>query len=691
MVKSSEREKHPLNVLIGVGGQGVRVIDSVAKALPAKDNFLIYGFDTHPLSPETGKPHKFVEYCQWPTPSERQLKELPIKVELNHAKSASQEAGGALRYRDYGRACFRWNSKSTIERIIKKGVEPYRKQHNPDFINYIIVATAGGGTGSGAVIDLAQSIKIVADGTTQRFSIDAFIVLPSGFVIRDEYGILMDATDEEGNDFAFKNAFALMLELREVIKGKRNPFHVVNLINSYSLGGWDNLDKALTQIVCDIYRGSLGESGNLFQGISAEVGFTTIIPGGIEFPLEFVRNYLGKHKELEIATRERDTQEAKLRNRLNAITSSLRKLVTDVNTAKKKIDDLEQFRRRFHLFKQVGILRRENELKEIFEGLLGTDRGGWDSLVARYEDHAKETLLNLFDTNRKLIESFLLTKTFLEEGRRQNVAIGKLVSKSMGPGTLSPFMDDCDNALKENEKLKELRKEVEQLSQEKSDLISALKSPTAINVMPVEEGWLASFEQGKVKLDDYTPPKGRKVLLNLLTILKGSEEEAERFYADEVERSLGNLIDAIRRAFGESLSNLGERLAYKYKLVVTTRPENYAPVKKLIKEKCADIPKVLGIQPGLEPQENDLSWANTYLTIYFLMGRLDLNHFQKEWSTCKEKYMDATFSADTDKLGEAHAWGMGKDEQIWTREHVGEVIAEVEGGAESKPKSKSKR
>ncbi|MCL0056694.1 hypothetical protein M1N81_03980 [Dehalococcoidia bacterium] len=88
------------------------------------------------------------------------------------------------------------------------------------------------------------------------------------------------------------------MELREIIERNPHLFNMISLLSSYSLRDWENLDSVVTRFLNDFYTGSLAESGNLFQGMQADMGFVSIIPAVVEFPIASIREYIEIAKQI---------------------------------------------------------------------------------------------------------------------------------------------------------------------------------------------------------------------------------------------------------------------------------------------------------------------------------------------------------------------------------------------------------
>jgi len=697
MVNTSIGKSVPLNIVIGVGGNGSLLVDRFARSLPSESrNFLIYACDTHPTPREAGigEIHESVKYIRWHTPEQRHLTKLGIKVEPRHVTDAIRQGKGegALRFRDYGRACFFLNQQRLLQ-TIHDDVEREGQAFAISHVNFAIVTTLGGGTGSGAIIDLATSIKHVFARHTCY--IDAYLVLPQGFVVKDDSGrVIVDFTTDE-NESAFSNAFGALLELREIIETNPHLFNMISLLSSYSLRDWENLDSVVTRFLNDFYTGSLAESGNLFEGMQADTGFVSIIPAVVEFPIALIREYIEMAKQIkerraikEGKEGERDryiSRSGQDESKHGSLIDSIRTLTGKVREAEDKARYIDSLSKGIRLFGALRLDRARGGLKLIYEAIFGTDRDKWDDLVRTYENIAGN-LATLLD-DPEFVNRLRLTPTFLEKGRAQDVSIGRIESRSALKGLVSPLIEGYDSAWKIRQEIKELNREIEELEQRERDLASKLERPVTSGIIPVHKRWLDSFLTGRIHLDDYAPPGGKKVLADLFEELLGDGNNALEFLAEIVDRSLRDLVNAVKAGFRQPLDERGlAKSAYRgnelaCRLLVVSRSGNYSSevdprvkaVDKLVNNTREQLTHELGLIEQIQTLSSDLPSANTALRLYFVTGHMDVNQFP-EWTVCKQRYMERTRNVEC--AGEAHAWGM--EEGIWTNEQVDKVIREIE-------------
>ncbi len=205
------------------------------------------------------------------------------------------------------------------------------------------------------------------------------------------------------------------------------------------------------------------------------------------------------------------------------------------------------------------------------------------------------------------------------------------------------------------------------------------EDPKISGVIPVDANWLNRCIKGKIDMQPYN--KSDRVLFELFKELEGDANAAEDFYKKSVGKSLVGLRNTIKNGFFDKLLEKGlEKFGYRgnelrWKFVVASHEDNYTfePVREIIDDRLSDIKRELGIE-RIERQLIPLPPENTSLRAYFIIGCMDLNQLP-EWETCKEKYMRKTKNVNEPE--EAHAWGL--EDGIWTKEHVEEVIKEIEG------------
>ncbi|MCL0090470.1 hypothetical protein M1O13_00485 [Dehalococcoidia bacterium] len=559
-------------------------------------------------------------------------------------------------------------------------------------VNCAIVTTLGGGTGSGAIIDLATSIKRAF--VRHTCYIDAYLVLPRGFVIKDDSGrVIIDYTTDE-NESACSNAFGALLELREIIERNPHLFNMISLLSSYSLRDWENLDSVVTRFLNDFYTGSLAESGNLFQGMQADMGFVSIIPAVVEFPIASIREYIEIAKQINERRAIKEGKEGELDRYISrrgqderkhgSLIDSIRTLTNKVREAEDKVSYIDCLSKGIHLFGALRLGKAKGELKLIYEVIFGTDRDEWDHLVKTYENIVGN-LATLLD-DPEFVNSLRVTPTFLDKGRAQGVSIGRIESKSALKGLVSPVIEGYESAWKLRQEIKELNGEIEELEQKGRDLAGKLEKPVTSGIIPVPKSWLDSFLTGKIHLDDYAPPGGTKVLADLFEELLGDGNNALKFLAEIVDGSLRDLVNAVKNGFRQPLEERGLHegtysggLACRF--LVVSRSDNYDPEAdprvNVVNDLINNTRKLLGYELGFIEQipleSSDLPSANTALRLYLVIGHMDVNQFP-EWPTCKDRYMEKT--ANVTCPGEAHAWGM--EDGIWTNEHVSELIRKIE-------------
>jgi len=674
-----------LNIVIGVGGNGSLLVDRFARTLRSKPaDLLIYACDTHDRPPEVREFHEFVRYIPWSLPSEAQVERLGIKVKQSHIRRVKESSGeGVLRYRDYSRAAFHHNWSNTLSKM-KEDVEEIRGKTILNRLKFMFVTPLGGGTGGGSVIDFAESVKEVFEMYGVCI-IDAFFVLPYGFIVKKGRHII-DLTTEEEED-AFSNAFGGLLELREIIGDEsKNPFRVISFVSSYTLGEWDSVDGVVTRLLSDFYGERLGEIGNIFRGLEAENGFITMIPAVVEFPLDIVEEYLDAHNQMKEKEKERSEKKKELDRYISkegedeekhgSLIKTIRGLTRKVSDGNDKIADIEKVEKGIPLLKAMRKENKKIELKKIYEEIFGIDRDRWGELVNKYLQ-IRGNLAIL--AGEDLVNKIGLTKEFLEKGRTKDVAIGENILTEDVKGLLDVLIADYNSAWEIHEVVGKLDKKIEEIIQKERGLADELKDPKISGVIPVDENELNLFVTGKIDIHPYI--QGDRVLFDLFKELsEGDAKAAEDFYKKSVDKSLIGLRNTIKDGFFDKLLEKGlEKFGYKgnelrWKFVVASHEDNFTfePVRKIIDDRISGITRELGIE-RIEKQRNPLPHANTSLRAYFIIGCMDLNQLP-EWETCKEKYMRKTKNISEPE--EAHAWGL--EDGIWTKEHVEEVIKEIE-------------
>lgn len=683
-----EEVRGTLNVVIGVGGNGSLLVDRFARSLRSKPaDLLIYACDTHDRPPEVREFHKFIKYIPWSLPSEAQVERLGIKVKQSHIRRVKESSGeGVLRCRDYSRAAFHHNWSDTLSKI-REDVEEIRGKTILNRLKFMFVTPLGGGTGGGSVIDFAESIKEVFEMYGVCI-IDAFFVLPYGFIVKKgRYTI--DLTTEEEED-AFSNAFGGLFELREIIGDEsKNSFRIISFISSYTLGEWDSVDGVVTRLLSDFYGERLGEIGNIFRGLEAENGFVTMIPAVVEFPLDIVEEYLDAHNQLKEKEKERSEKKKELDRYISkegedeekhgSLIKTVRALTHKVSDGNEKIEDIEKIEKGIPLLKAMRKENKRIDLKKIYEEIFGINRDRWEKLVDKYLQ-MRSNLATLIGED--LVTGIGLTKEFLEKGRAKDVAIGENILTEDVKGLLDVLITDYDSAWEINDKINDLDKEIEGIIQKGKGLADELKDPKISGVIPVDENWLDLFVTGEIDIQPYI--RGDRVLYDLFKeSSEGNAKAAENFYKESVNRSLIGLRNTIKDGFFDKLLEKRlEKFGYKgnelrWKFVVASHEDNYTfePVREIIDDRISGIKRELGIE-RIEQQRNPLPPANMSLRAYFIIGCMDLNQLP-EWETCKEKYMRKTKNGSEPE--EAHAWGL--EEGIWTKEHVEEVIREIESGS----------
>jgi hypothetical protein len=688
--KNVEEGGTTLNVVIGLGGNGTLLVDSFARSLRSEPaDLLVYACDTHDKCPEVEKFHKSVKYIPWPLPSEAQVKRMEnINVKQSHIKRVKESTGeGVLRFRDYSRAAFYHNRESTIRKI-REDVKKIGKGRSLERLKFILVTTLGGGTGSGSVIDFAESIRTVFGESTSRHTciIDAFFVLPLAFIIEDRKGKIVDLTTEEDED-AFSNAFSGLMELREIMGDEsRNPFRLINLISSYTLGEeWGSVDSVVNRLLNDFYREGFGEFGNLFSGFESDSGFITSIPAVVEFPVDLLEEYINVNKQIKELEKLREGDGVKLRNytgregedeqKHGSLVKAARDLASRVTAGNKKIEKISSIEGGTWFAKSSRMGSNKRELKKIYEEVFGLNTDQWDKLVDKYLQISGNLAMLVGEDLEKEIA---ITKKFLNDGKAKGASTGKTILKGDVKGSLEVLLEEYERAWEISRKIKEIDENIESWIQREITLGGMLKNPKISGIIPVDEEWLNRFETGEISIRPYI--SGDMILHDLFKELKGDERAAEKFYVDQVNESLIELENRIKSGFYEKMIERGlEKFAYRgnklgWKFVIASNERNYdfEPVKELINDTSEDIKRDLAIE-DIELKRNPLPALNTSLRAYFIIGRMELNQFP-EWEICKEKYLEKTKSLSDSE--EVHAWGL--EDGIWAKEHVEEIINEIE-------------
>lgn len=712
MTNGAASKVGPLTVVIGLGGNGSVIVDRFAQFLPDDSTFLIYACDTHPQSPEVRKHDQRVKFKELSRPQEIAISRMKIKVEPAHVQAVKGQGHGegALRYRDYGRACWRYNSDNIIQEV-KRDLDSRRKEKGASRLEIAIVTTLGGGTGSGCLIDLASALK---EGLPSKETfVEAFVILPYGYVVKDEHGVIVDYTKNEDYK-AFANAFAALLELRKVIglpEGKGgNPFQMINLISAHSLGEWEDVDSVIGRTMIDWYTGSLAEVSNPFRDMPASKGFTTMVPAVVEFPLEMVQRYIDVYKQSLKSSSDKEIKEQELNSyvhrqgndmtkwgKLSARISDLTAQVDFANSQLHHMKSLEEGG--FALLKASRIAATKETLRKKAEDIFGTDMSIWQHKATSYQG----IVANLAELVRdpEFVNKLALSNSFIVD--IMNAIGSKVESRGKGrarnrskqrgvqgnEGLLSAFMNDYTQAWQVKKEFDELQLEYDTLTAELEGLTRRLSEPEIAGTLPVDRESLRRFVEGKIDLDEYRAPMGTKTLIDILEVMLGKEAEAEQFLVDTVRRALNRLETAAEMAFHETLI---KRELYKsaygapngeleYRIVLAGRKENFDPatssrvsgVDKEIRETENRLRTLFQLDKAIFRQDNEVKTANLYLAIYFVISHIDVDQF-REWDTGKERYLKTTNNMQ--KPLETHAWELEKD--FWTKENIEQFIAEIE-------------
>ena len=281
MVDETNTNQEFLKVIMGIGGRGIEIVDMLARNTMETDDLTTFlAMDTHsePPSEVGGILHDRVTYIPLYSPDETELKTKGI----TWCKKTYPKLGGAQRRREYGRACTTYD-RERVKRAIDEeiGKAQSSKSSNIEMRPIIImVASLGGGTGSGANLEIINLIKELK--MSRNPTILSVLILPR---------------DDEGEHLG--NAFASVLEYRKVIKsimdGKSDADILkegaVILINPNIIGEWKDVDAQIMAFLDSIVKGRHAEFQNLVAGIHTDEGFALLIPAVVDIPYEYLDLY----------------------------------------------------------------------------------------------------------------------------------------------------------------------------------------------------------------------------------------------------------------------------------------------------------------------------------------------------------------------------------------------------------------
>jgi len=675
-----ETDNHEfLKVIIGIGGRGIEIIDMLARNTMETDELTTFlAIDTHaePPSEVGGVLHDRVTYVPLYSPDETELKNKGI----TWCKKVYPRLGGAQRRREYGRACATYDRervKGAMDEMIGKAQAT--KAANIEMRPIIVmVASMGGGTGSGANLEIVHLIKELK--MSKNPVILSVLILPK---------------EDEGEHLG--NAFASILEYRKVIKGIMNGETDVDilregaviLVNPNIIGEWKDVDAQIMAFLDSIVRGRHAEFQNLVAGIHTDDGFALLIPAVVDIPYEYLDLYGAFIKKLfgnvgrKILSRENvDLDSAGM---IGAMVREYKEIVKKCEYAGK--DDVHGSGDIIRMLKEISKYRKEIDKKptllkkitkdrrgEHFIRLFGSDRTKWKKIAQEFDDEmdilpvtmrSPYSIIEPLSRNQTFSELTLLpqmgynTEEHLGLIRKGLIGMKDVVERHSGidmPKTDSDALllevVDLLKGVKDGKKeLRDYVRKIEDMSTKLSEISEKIEKVTSIqfeNVFEEIENDPESVDRMKriSSMEDF-----------LVEFEKMDEGKARKIVEEKVRLGINNLGHSFDTFYNHIVTN---NLNYNFKedgkllvgVMKNINDEEYPELKTLTNR--------INTSPffNYRPEAGGRGMRRSYY-VYLTIGGIDIYHLTG-WKEMANRYIEKLrregFSPNS-----VHAWGLERN------------------------------
>jgi len=675
-----ENDNHEfLKVIIGIGGRGIEIIDMLARNTMETDELTTFiAIDTHsePPSEVGGVLHDRVTYIPLYSPDETELKNKGI----TWCKKVYPKLGGAQRRREYGRACATYDRervRGAIDEIIGKA-QATRAANIEMRPIIVMVASMGGGTGSGANLEIVHLIKELQ--MPRNPAILSVLILPK---------------EDEGEHLG--NAFAAVLEYRKVIKGIMNGATdadilregAVILVNPNIIGEWKDVDAQIMAFLDSIVRGRHAEFQNLIAGIHTDEGFALLIPAVVDIPYEYLDLYGVFIKKLfgnvgrKILSRENvDLDSAGM---TGAMVKEYKEIVKKCEYAGK--DDVRGSGDIIRMLKEISKYRKEIDKKptllkkitkdkrgEYFIRLFGSDRTKWKKIAQAFDD-AMDILPGTLRSPYPIIEPLSRNQTFSELTllpqmgynteeqlgliRKGLIGMKDVVERHSGidiPKTdsnalLSEAVDLLSGVKEGKNELRDYVRKIETITIKLSEIIEKIQKVTSIQFTKVFE----EIENNPESVDRMKRISSIEDFL--VEFEKMDAEKARRIVEEKVRLGINNLGHSFDTFYNHIVTNnLNYNFKEDSKLLVGV-------MKNIDEEKYPELKTLtnrINTSPffNYRPETGGRGMRRSYY-VYLTIGGLDIYHLTG-WKEMANRYIEKLrregFSPNS-----VHSWGLERN------------------------------
>ncbi|KAF5410043.1 MAG: Tubulin-like protein CetZ [Candidatus Methanogasteraceae archaeon] len=675
-----ENDSHEfLKVIIGIGGRGIEIVDMLARNTMETDELTTFvAIDTHsePPSEVGGVLHDRVTYIPLYSPDETELKNKGI----TWCKKVYPKLGGAQRRREYGRACATYDRervRGAIDEIIGKA-QATRAANIEMRPIIVMVASMGGGTGSGANLEIVHLIKELQ--MPRNPAILSVLILPK---------------EDEGEHLG--NAFAAVLEYRKVIKGIMNGATdadilregAVILVNPNIIGEWKDVDAQIMAFLDSIVRGRHAEFQNLIAGIHTDEGFALLIPAVVDIPYEYLDLYGVFIKKLfgnvgrKILSRENvDLDSAGM---TGAMVKEYKEIVKKCEYAGK--DDVRGSGDIIRMLKEISKYRKEIDKKptllkkitkdkrgEYFIRLFGSDRTKWKKIAQAFDD-AMDILPGTLRSPYPIIEPLSRNQTFSELTllpqmgynteeqlgliRKGLIGMKDVVERHSGidiPKTdsnalLSEVVDLLSGVKDGKNELRDYVRKIETITIKLSEIIEKIQKVTSIQFTKVFE----EIENNPESVDRMKRISSIEDFL--VEFEKMDAEKARRIVEEKVRLGINNLGHSFDTFYNHIVTNnLNYNFKEDSKLLVGV-------MKNIDEEKYPELKTLtnrINTSPffNYRPETGGRGMRRSYY-VYLTIGGLDIYHLTG-WKEMANRYIEKLrregFSPNS-----VHSWGLERN------------------------------
>ena len=697
MVDETSTNQEFLKVIMGIGGRGIEIVDMLARNTMETDDLTTFlAMDTHsePPSEVGGILHDRVTYIPLYSPDETELKTKGI----TWCKKTYPKLGGAQRRREYGRACTTYD-RERVKRAIDEeiGKAQSSKSSNIEMRPIIImVASLGGGTGSGANLEIINLIKELK--MSRNPTILSVLILPR---------------DDEGEHLG--NAFASVLEYRKVIKGIMNGKSdadilkegAVILINPNIIGEWKDVDAQIMAFLDSIVKGRHAEFQNLVAGIHTDEGFALLIPAVVDIPYEyldlygvFVKKLFGNVGKKMLSRENIDLDAAGITGAMvkeyKEIVKKCEYIKGDINSSGdiiRKLKEISKYREKIDKkppLLKIG-LKVGDKRGEYFIRLFGSDRSRWKKIAQEFDDEM-DSLPNTLKSPYHIIEPFSGNQMFSELtllpqmgynteehlslirkdvigmkdviGRHSGIDIPKTDSDAL----LSDVVRMVDDIKDRKHKLMDYIRVVDDTTAKLSEISEKIRNPmygSSIQLTNV-------FEEIENNPESVDRMKGVSSIEDfLIRFEKMDEEKARAIVEEKVKLGINNLGHSFNTFYNHINSNkLDHNFKGDGKLLVGV-------MKNISEEKHPELKTLINhinTSPFFDykPETGGKGRRRSYY-VYLTIGGLDIYHLTG-WKEMANRYIEK-LRREEFSPNSVHAWGLERN--WWNLPGIHKELAEI--------------